>query len=123
MHESAYTMHQKEDALLLCSLVFGVTATAAAAPPPCKLYIGNGMYAPCPPDVTSTGPGAPKVAPPWWSRMTHRPRRRRLRGWAPPDPDLEALAVECDEVIYSQRPEAPDLTDRLAAVLGDTWEP
>lgn len=44
-------------------------------------------------------------------------------GWAPPDPDLEALAVECDEVIYSQRPEAPDLTDRLAAVLGDTWEP
>ncbi|QDF17130.1 hypothetical protein JZX82_gp35 [Gordonia phage William] len=44
-------------------------------------------------------------------------------GWTPPDPDLEALAVECDEVIYSQRAEAADLTDRLTAVLGDTWEP
>ncbi|QFG13467.1 hypothetical protein PP501_gp35 [Gordonia phage Powerball] len=44
-------------------------------------------------------------------------------GWAPPDPNLEALAVECDEVVYSQRPEAPDLADRLAAVLGDAWEP
>ncbi|MDJ0010081.1 hypothetical protein [Gordonia alkanivorans] len=44
-------------------------------------------------------------------------------GWAPPDPDLLDLAVECDEVIYSQRPEAADLTDRLAAVLGDAWEP
>ncbi|UTN93547.1 hypothetical protein SEA_OREGANO_34 [Gordonia phage Oregano] len=44
-------------------------------------------------------------------------------GWAPPDPDLLALAVECDDVIYSRRAEAPDLTDRLAAVLGDAWEP
>ncbi|QFP96817.1 hypothetical protein SEA_MCKLOVIN_32 [Gordonia phage Mcklovin] len=44
-------------------------------------------------------------------------------GWAPPDPDLLDLAVECDEVIYSQRTEALDLTDRLAAVLGDDWEP
>ncbi|QFP97003.1 hypothetical protein SEA_SUERTE_31 [Gordonia phage Suerte] len=44
-------------------------------------------------------------------------------GWAPPDPDLLELAVECDEVVYSQRPEAPDLADRLAAVLGDDWEP
>ncbi|ALY07666.1 hypothetical protein PBI_HOWE_32 [Gordonia phage Howe] len=44
-------------------------------------------------------------------------------GWAPPDPDLEELAVECDEVIYSQRVEAADLADRLAAVLGDYWEP
>ncbi|AON97330.1 hypothetical protein BIZ71_gp37 [Gordonia phage Hedwig] len=44
-------------------------------------------------------------------------------GWAPPDPELESLGVECDEVIYGQRSEAPDLTDRLAAVLGDDWEP
>lgn len=46
-------------------------------------------------------------------------------GWTPPDPpDLLALAVECDDVVYSQRAEAPpDLTDRLAAVLGDAWEP
>ncbi|AUV61593.1 hypothetical protein PP509_gp33 [Gordonia phage MichaelScott] len=44
-------------------------------------------------------------------------------GWAPPDPGLLALAVECDDVIYSQRREATDLTDRLAAVLGDDWEP
>ncbi|AOE44308.1 hypothetical protein SEA_EYRE_28 [Gordonia phage Eyre] len=35
-------------------------------------------------------------------------------GWAAPDPVLFALAVECDEVIYSQRAEAPDLADRLA---------
>ncbi|AXH50497.1 hypothetical protein SEA_RUTHY_34 [Gordonia phage Ruthy] len=44
-------------------------------------------------------------------------------GWAAPDPELEALGVECDEVIYGRRPEAPDLADRLAAVLGDDWEP
>ncbi|WPH57912.1 hypothetical protein SEA_RAYTHEFIREFLY_35 [Gordonia phage RayTheFireFly] len=44
-------------------------------------------------------------------------------GWSPPDPELEALGVECDEVIYSQRAEPPDLADRLAAVLGDDWEP
>ncbi|QDF16209.1 hypothetical protein SEA_MALACHAI_36 [Gordonia phage Malachai] len=44
-------------------------------------------------------------------------------GWSPPDPVLEALGVECDEVLYGQRSEAPDLADRLAAVLGDDWEP
>ncbi|ATN90845.1 hypothetical protein SEA_LYSIDIOUS_35 [Gordonia phage Lysidious] len=44
-------------------------------------------------------------------------------GWVPPNPELEALGVECDEVIYGQRDEAPDLADRLAAVLGDDWEP
>ena len=44
-------------------------------------------------------------------------------GWAPPDPELEALGVECDEVLYGLRVEAPDLADRLAAVLGDDWEP
>ncbi|UJD21052.1 hypothetical protein PP495_gp28 [Gordonia phage Pickett] len=44
-------------------------------------------------------------------------------GWVPLDPYLEALGVECDEVIYGQRAEAPDLADRLAAVLGDDWEP
>ncbi|AXQ62866.1 hypothetical protein SEA_ANGELIQUE_35 [Gordonia phage Angelique] len=44
-------------------------------------------------------------------------------GWAPPDPALLALSVECEDVVYSRRPEAPDLTDRLAAVLGDDWEP
>lgn len=42
-------------------------------------------------------------------------------GWAPPDPDLLALAVECDEMVYGRRPEAPDLADRLAEVLGDSW--
>ncbi|QCG77620.1 hypothetical protein HOV42_gp37 [Gordonia phage Fairfaxidum] len=44
-------------------------------------------------------------------------------GWAPPDPTYSHWPVECDDVIYSQRTEAPDLTDRLAAVLGDTREP
>ena len=44
-------------------------------------------------------------------------------GWAAPDPELEALGVECDEVLYGLRVEAPDLADRLAAVLGDDWEP
>ncbi|QAY05772.1 hypothetical protein SEA_VASANTI_34 [Gordonia phage Vasanti] len=44
-------------------------------------------------------------------------------GWAPPDPELLALAVECEGVMYSRRPEAPDLTDRIAQVLGDDWEP
>ncbi|AXQ63890.1 hypothetical protein HOV03_gp37 [Gordonia phage Asapag] len=44
-------------------------------------------------------------------------------GWSPPDPELEALGVECDEVLYGRRAEAPDLADRLAAVLGDDWEP
>lgn len=44
-------------------------------------------------------------------------------GWKPPDRELEALAVECDAVAYGQRAEAPDLADRLAAVLGDGWEP
>ncbi|AVP42259.1 hypothetical protein SEA_FENRY_33 [Gordonia phage Fenry] len=44
-------------------------------------------------------------------------------GWARLDPELEALGVECDEVIYGRRLEAPDLADRLAAVLGDDWEP
>ncbi|WIC40231.1 hypothetical protein SEA_HOLLIDAY_36 [Gordonia phage Holliday] len=44
-------------------------------------------------------------------------------GWVPLDPALEALGVECDEVLYGRRAEAPDLADRLAAVLGDDWEP
>lgn len=44
-------------------------------------------------------------------------------GWQPPDPMLMALAVECDEVMHGQRREAPDLLDRIAAVLGDGWEP
>ncbi|QDP43658.1 hypothetical protein SEA_PHORBESPHLOWER_29 [Gordonia phage PhorbesPhlower] len=44
-------------------------------------------------------------------------------GWVPLDPVLEALGVECDEVLYGLRAEAPDLADRLAAVLGDDWEP
>ncbi|WP_124710990.1 hypothetical protein [Gordonia insulae] len=43
--------------------------------------------------------------------------------WEPPDPILIALAVECDDVVYSQIREAPDLPDRLTAVLGDGWEP
>ena len=36
---------------------------------------------------------------------------------------LMALAVECDEVMHGQRPEAPDLLERIAVVLGDEWEP
>lgn len=44
-------------------------------------------------------------------------------GWSPLDPELLALSVECEDVVYSRRPEAPDLADRLAAVLGDDWEP
>ncbi|WP_044506250.1 hypothetical protein [Gordonia sp. KTR9] len=44
-------------------------------------------------------------------------------GWAEPDAELLALAVECEDVLYSRRPETPDLADRLAAVLGDDWEP
>ncbi|MFF0706969.1 hypothetical protein [Gordonia sputi] len=44
-------------------------------------------------------------------------------GWEPPDPVLLALAVECDEVVHSQRAETPDLTERIALVLGDGWEP
>lgn len=40
-----------------------------------------------------------------------------------PDPVLLALSVECEDVVYSRRPEASDLTERLAAVLGDDWEP
>lgn len=43
--------------------------------------------------------------------------------WVAPDAELMALAVECDDVVYSQIPEAADLVDRLAAVLGDDWEP
>ncbi|WP_290723803.1 hypothetical protein [Gordonia sp. UBA6683] len=43
--------------------------------------------------------------------------------WEPPDPTLLALAVECDEVVHSQRAETPDLTERIAGVLGDGWEP
>ncbi|AMS03525.1 hypothetical protein SEA_GUACAMOLE_34 [Gordonia phage Guacamole] len=43
--------------------------------------------------------------------------------WVPLDPELEALGVECDEVLYGRRAEAPDLADRLVAVLGDDWEP
>ncbi|QDK02790.1 hypothetical protein SEA_SQUIDDLY_38 [Gordonia phage Squiddly] len=44
-------------------------------------------------------------------------------GWSAPDPELEALGVECDEVIYGRRAEAPDLADRLSVALGDDWEP
>ncbi|QYC54591.1 hypothetical protein PP488_gp33 [Gordonia phage Agueybana] len=44
-------------------------------------------------------------------------------GWSPLDPVLEALGVECDEVLYGRRAEAPDLAARLAQVLDDAWEP
>lgn len=44
-------------------------------------------------------------------------------GWQPPDPILLALAVECDEVVHGQRFETAGLLDRIAAVLGDGWEP
>lgn len=44
-------------------------------------------------------------------------------GWASPDAELLALADECEDVYYGRRPEADDLVDRLAAVLGDGWEP
>lgn len=43
--------------------------------------------------------------------------------WAPPPPELLALAVECDDVVYGLRSEGTDLADRLARVLGDDWEP
>lgn len=43
--------------------------------------------------------------------------------WVPIDEVLIALATECDDVVYSLRNEAPDLIDRVAAVLGDDWEP
>ncbi len=43
--------------------------------------------------------------------------------WVAPPAELLALAVECDDVVYSQVVEASDLTERLAAVLGDDWEP
>lgn len=43
--------------------------------------------------------------------------------WAPPDPELEALAVEIDEVMYGRRREMPGLVERIAGVLGDDWEP
>ena len=43
--------------------------------------------------------------------------------WAPPDPELEALAVKIDEVMYGRRAEAPGLVERIAGVLGDDWEP
>lgn len=43
--------------------------------------------------------------------------------WAPPDPELLALAVEIDEVMYGRRREMPGLVERIAAVLGDDWEP
>lgn len=39
------------------------------------------------------------------------------------DPKLLALALECDDVAYSKRAQADDLAERLAAVLGDEWEP
>lgn len=47
----------------------------------------------------------------------------RAGEWVPVDDRLIALATECDDVVYNLRAEAPDLTDRLAAVLGDDWEP
>lgn len=44
--------------------------------------------------------------------------------WARPDPELETLAVEIDEVMYGRRrAEMPGLVERIAAVLGDDWEP
>lgn len=43
--------------------------------------------------------------------------------WAPPDPELETLAVEIDEVMYGRRREMPGLVKRIAAVLGGDWEP
>ena len=55
------------------------------------------------------------------SVMRRRQAEHQVRtdgGWVEPDPDLLELVVECEDVIYSRRPEAPDLTDRLAAVLG-----
>lgn len=55
-------------------------------------------------------------------------QRRRMHAgdaWAPAihDPELEDLADEVDEVIHSRRPEADDLAERLAGVLGEDWEP
>lgn len=43
--------------------------------------------------------------------------------WARPDPELETLAVEIDEVMYGRRREMPGLVQRIAQVLGDDWEP
>lgn len=43
--------------------------------------------------------------------------------WVEPDPQLLELAVECDAVVFGRRVEADDLADRVAAVLGDGWEP
>lgn len=43
--------------------------------------------------------------------------------WVEPDPELLALAVECDAVVFGRRAESDDLAPRLAAVLGDGWEP
>ena len=60
------------------------------------------------------------------SVMRRRQAEHQVRtdgGWVEPDPDLLDLVVECEDVIYSRRPEEPDLTERLAAVLGDDWEP
>ncbi|QYW00762.1 hypothetical protein SEA_SAHARA_33 [Gordonia phage Sahara] len=60
------------------------------------------------------------------SRMRKQQANRQALtdgGWAAPDPELEALGVECDEVLHGRRAEAPDLADRLAVVLGDDWEP
>lgn len=60
------------------------------------------------------------------SVMRRRQAEHQVRtdgGWVEPDPDLLELVVECEDVIYSHRPEESDLTERLAAVLGDDWEP
>lgn len=45
--------------------------------------------------------------------------------WAPvpPGPELEALVMEIDDVMYGRRREMPELVERIAAVLGDDWEP
>lgn len=43
--------------------------------------------------------------------------------WAPPDPELQALVVEIDDVMYGRRREMPGLVQRIAQVLGDDWEP
>ncbi|SDT84242.1 hypothetical protein SAMN04488548_10726, partial [Gordonia westfalica] len=42
-------------------------------------------------------------------------------GWTPPDPDLLALAVECDDVVYSSAPRprtSPTGSPRYSATPG-----
>lgn len=42
--------------------------------------------------------------------------------WARPDPELEALAVEIDEVMYGRRRQMPGLLESIAEMLGDDWD-